>query len=307
MGLSIFDIARAQSNYGSGFGQKWIEKIQTIRKTKIWTEPTKFGEPIAEIEAGVALELLSYSTTGTWARVSTPQGREGYVLVRHTNLSGRRGEGPLNANDEALKSAQNEFPNSRSIASTAERELSDFDIGLDLGYSNQLNRSQASGFQSGLSFDYALNNQWTLGLGLDYNYFRDSARDDSISAQTSRTTNRFFPHARLRMVESYFDFILGIGFDIDKTTFSTLDTVTGEPIITNSQGLYVSGTENNTSLGVKIQPKYWFPIGSQSYFGLYANLGLTIQFGTGTGIFAGSPTNKVVTQLGAGATFSKGF
>ncbi len=298
------------SQFGSGFGQKWIEKIQIVRKTKIWTEPTKFGEPIAELEPGVELELISYSTSGAWARVSTPKGREGYVLVRHTNLSGRRGDGPLNPGDQdAINSARLDDPMSknREIASVQDRTLSFFDTGLNLGYGNQINRSFASGFTTGIYLDFRVATQWTLGLAYDYGYFSDSAADLLANAQTQRKSHRHFPHARVRYAESAFDFVLGIGLDIDSTNFNTQNLTTGQVITQNDAGQLVTGSERNSTLGLKIEPKYWFPIGSQSYMGLYSALQLTVNFGDGAGSFAGAPTNQVVAQFDLGLCFSKGF
>ncbi len=101
--------------------------------------------------------------------------------------------------------------------------------------------------------------------------------------------------------------MLGAGLDIDKTSYTTRDLNSGELISQNGSGQLVSGSERSSALGIKIEPKYWFPIGSQSYMGLFSALNLTINFGSGEGNFAGSPTNRVVAQWDLGLCFSKGF
>lgn len=82
----------------SAFAAPEVELAQSsviVQKTRLWSEPTRYGEPTAALEPGLKVKVLDYSTGQDWIQVRTPAGREGWIKVRATTLGGRRTDDPL--------------------------------------------------------------------------------------------------------------------------------------------------------------------------------------------------------------------
>lgn len=281
----------------------FVGDVFVTAQTKLWTEPTKFGEPIADLDPGLKLDLVSYSTSGSWARVTTPSGREGWILVRHTSLSGLRSNPTRVAGGGA-----GEGRNPASIEGVAV-VVSPWKLVFDLGYANQLNRSAASGILTTVGLNYVIGPRLYLDMGLGYGFFADSEDAVDINARTQRSTHRFFPFfgADLYLNENV-SLGTSLGFDLDRTEYETRDLTTTELILTDGSGLRVTGGEWNYALSFRLQPKFLLPLGEDSKMGFFLGYDFTLQFGAGDGDFAGSPpANQIVSTLGAGIAFQKDF
>jgi hypothetical protein len=280
--------------------------------TKLWTEPTKFGEGIALLQPGVALEILRYNTTQAWMKVRTPSGREGWVPARFTSQSSRRTQPVVSgAGDLPVEGEK-----ARGPASVGERDLAsvpdaadfaedpvEFHVGLE--YMNELSRENAHGFGAQVGGAYRTGNNWAFGAGLDWDLFSASSQDADF--KVSRKTNRFYPHglARLRYADLRLD--LGLGIVLDRTAFKSIDRATGDVIEETNEGDLVSGSQLDTALGLKISPKYYFPISEGLRLGIYATYGMDIFFTSGEGDFAateGETASRVQHLIGGGLSFS---
>lgn len=276
-------------------------KVFVTQPTKLWTEPTKFGEPIAELELGLELNLVSYSTTGAWARAMTPSGREGWILIRHTSLSGIRSE-PVG---RRAVGSDSRLPASEGAPQLLVTQRAPWNFALDLGYANQVNRSAASGILTSIGIDYFMNPKWAWGFGFGYGFFGDSAEALDLNARTQRRTHRLLPHARARFqLHPEWEIAAGLGWDFDRTEFSTRDLTTGALIETNGAGQAVSGAEWGQAFTLRLNPKFLLPMGPGAWVGFQLLSDFTFQFGSGEGNFGGEATNKFVSTLGFGFSFS---
>jgi hypothetical protein len=286
--------------------------------TKLWTEPTKFGEGIALLQPGVELEVLRYSSSEAWMKVRTPSGREGWVPARFTSQSSRRTK-PVVAGDQALpdegegaprgpaseEAAAEAATETASVPDAADftEEPTEFHVGLE--YLNELSRENAHGFGLQVGGAYRTGNNWAFGAGLDWDTFGASSQDSEF--KVTRRTNRYFPHALARLRYASLRLDLGLGISLDHTSFKATDRASGDTIEETADGDKVTGSQLDTFLGVKISPKFYFPISEGLRLGIYASYEMDIGLTSGDGEFATTEEDKVgrVQHLvGGGVAFS---
>ncbi len=291
----------------------------STKPTRIWTEPNaKFGSPIAEVEPGVELEILTYSTTRSWAKVRTPSGREGWIPVMHTSFSqprrpvevstevaetnadagrvpasegapaeGRPAEGrPIERAPAGMKPIVGKGGKKPASSSEGVR------MGLRLEYANELSREMASGFGLGANLAFALSERWRLGGGLDYQYFRESATD--ALTRSSRGTNKFLPHALLEYRSGAFAGEAGVGVEFDRTGIDSFDVATG--------GLLNSNATTDMAFALKLAPRYEFKLEENLFMSVHLLYKMTIDMGsgTGTGFTVDAPADRLQHVLGIG-------
>ena len=295
--------------------REFADTTYVTKATRLWTEPTKYGEAIASLDPGLELSVVTYSTTNSWMRVITPGGREGWVPVRHTAMEGRRDK-PLAKGQPGETSVVDENGNMRnpaslpieSIATAASAELAKTpwvaDVGV--GYVNQINRSQASGFGANLEVLKNLSPTSSAGLAFDYNYFSESAADLVANANTDRKTHRIVPGFAYQYHRGDLSLAFGVGVDIDHTSFDSRDLTTGEPIVGTALGL-ATGSQTSYALALKINPRYRISLSASASFALEMIYDIDIDFSNGSGPFAGIPQSRATHILGAGLSFSQGF
>ncbi len=247
----------------------------TIQPTKLWTEPTKFADPIAKLEKGLDLKVLNYSTTGQWIKVATPAGREGWIPLKFTGLATKkirpRGEGRLPASNP-----------------TELQKI--YYAGAHLQYANQITVGKAHGFGLGFNGGYYLNNWFAPGLALSMDRFAETASNAVYKVQ--RTAYRYFigPNAKFRHRHFTVDF--SIGLDMVRSNFSIKDQFTGSSVSNRC-----AGTSNDTSFGINLRPAYLFPMGPTSQLEVFASYGAGFH-GKDTCLPQGS--DSIPQQIGAG-------
>jgi hypothetical protein len=279
--------------------------------TRLWTEPTRFGEAMALLKTGVELDVIEYNSNRDWMRVKTPSGRTGWILVRFTTQAGRR-TFPINA---ALPEAsqQEESEGGRGPASV---ELSATGNGRDssgtwegllgLQYMNQITRESTSGFGFDLSALHRLTNNWSVGGAFTWDRFSKSASAGDFT--TSRSSHRYFPHVLFRFRWADFRSDFGLGYALDRSSITTRDS-SGQVITTAPDGGLVTGSGSESSLGLRITPRYILPLSRLVKVGFYMSYLVDIPLSSAEGRFAGA--DKAITPpfsyLGAGASVSIDF
>ncbi len=278
-------------------------------ETKLWTEPTRFGEPKALLRTGVELEVLEYSSAKDWIRVKTGSGRIGWIPTRFTTQGGRR-TFPVNAQlgDQASDANGTRAP--ASVELQAPTSMADssksWEALLGVEYMNQLTREKTSGFGFDVSALHRLTNNWSVGGAVSWDRFSRSASSGSYS--TSRTSHRIFPHALFRFRFSDFRVDLGMGYALDRSSIRTEDAA-GNLVSTAADGSLVSGSGHESSLGFRITPRYILPLSRLLKVGFYMSYLLDVPLSSGEGSFAGADKaiSPPYSYLGAGVSMSLDF
>lgn len=309
---------------------KEAESTFVSKDSKLWTEPTRFGEPIAILKTGVELTIKEYSSNQSWVKVATPAGREGWVPLRFTTQSGRRSF-PLNAElgKSSLETAANSTSDNRAPASVSEEkipEAADLDKAvpegtadlkisksensswegvLGLEYMNQLSREKTSGFGTDISMLYRIHNSWSIGGAISWDMFTKSLTDESNGNSTSRSSHRISPQVLARFRYSSFRLDMGLGYAIDKSKVETrLDDGTLAPAEFN-------GSSTESSLAIKITPRIILPMSRGLKVGFYLSYILDIALGSGDGDLTVEGEDAVVSPpyhyMGAGISLGVDF
>jgi hypothetical protein len=297
---------------------EFSQSTYVVKPTRLWTEPSKFGEPIAALDPGLEVKILSFTTTDSWVLVRTPAGREGWVPVRFTALSGRRdkpvlsnGNNPPGERDEASNARRGErspasiagAPSSQAVAGHGFGNSSDWIFSGELSYQNLLSRDQLSGLGLGAGVETRFGSHWDLGFALDFAFYAQNL--SSVDGSVHTSVKRLFPYALAKYVRSSWELLVGVGADIDSTSFTTRD-IYGNVIYDSGVGA-VTGSETNFALGVKLRPTYKFPMGPDSALGLFLYYYASIDVSGGSGRFAGPSVGAVTHTLGAGLSYQLGF
>jgi hypothetical protein len=278
-------------------------------ETKLWTEPTRFGEPKAMLRTGVELEVLEYSSARDWIRVKTGSGRIGWIPTRFTTQGGRR-TFPVNADLGNEASAEGGSRNPASVELQAPASMADssksWEALLGVEYMNQITREKTSGFGVDVSALHRLTNNWSLGGALSWDRFSKSASSGGYS--TSRTSHRIFPHALFRFRYSDFRVDLGLGYALDRSSIRTEDSA-GNLVNTAADGSLVSGSGHESSLGFRITPRFILPLSRLLKVGFYVSYLLDVPLSSGDGNFAGADQaiKPPYSYLGAGVSMSLDF
>jgi hypothetical protein len=279
--------------------KEFADSTHVTSPTRLWTEPTKFGEPIAELEVGLKLEVLQFSTTDSWIRVETPTGRQGWVPTRMTALSGRRDRPLLSSGGSATGGGRSPSSIAGASSSAQAGGHSDFGLALALGYENQLNRSAASGLGTGVSFVFASSDSFAWGLGFSYSYFFDKASDTTISREVTRKSSKFVPEFVGEYRSGDFLLGLGLGFEVDKTSLETIDTSSGRVLSTDESGNLLTGSDTSNGLLISLKPMFKLPIDGLSLrVGLGYKIGIDLSDGSGP--FAAEAGSKLTHTLALG-------
>jgi hypothetical protein len=279
-------------------------KTHVTTKSRIWTEPSRFGEAIAALEPGLELEVIEANTSQSWVKVRTPSGREGWMPARHTALWGRRAE-PLVPGEEGSSRRPASMGSAQPVAA-APKETAQLAFGLL--YANQINRSATHGFGAEAGVEFDVESQFSVGFGLDYGFFGESARSSDGQIDTRRVTQRFVPQARATWNADAFALIVGLGWELERTSFETTDLTTGDKLLTDPDtGLKVSGSEWTHGLAFKLQPSFSISSDERSKFYVFASYALNVQLQGSEGEFLGTPTSALTHMVGLGLGFRSRF
>ncbi len=243
--------------------EDFASKTEVTKPTRLWTEPTKFGEAIAALEPGLKLKVENYSTTGSWLKVQTPGGRIGWVPVRHTSLAGQ----PLYRGVKARAEAKLGERTPASAAALDESNNQGKYISGSIEYANQVSVGKANGFGLGVVGGYFVNPHFAPGLWISYNHFIDSA-SDTVN-EVKRTANRYFIGPNIRFQTGHFAVDASLGVDIINTTFTVKDIASGGLIQTSC-----TGSTSESALGFNLRPAYLFPMGATTLLELYTAWGV---------------------------------
>jgi opacity protein-like surface antigen len=286
--------------------------------TKLWTEPTRFGEAKALLKTGVELQVLEYSSNRDWVHVKTASGRTGWIPVRFTTQSGRRSF-PLNAQFSSpsegsrAPSSVEETPAAADASAPVALQApgSDADSSksweglLGLEYMNQLTREKTSGFGLEAGALHRLTNHWSVGGAFQWNRFSKGAELNGYT--TDRVSNRLFPNVVFRYRHSDFRVDLGMGYALDRSSIKTRDP-NGNIITTNNAGELVTGSGHESSLGLRVTPRYILPVSRLVKVGFYVSYMIDIALQGGEGDFASAGAiSPPYSYLGAGMSVSASF
>ncbi|MBS1984765.1 MAG: hypothetical protein JST16_11390 [Bdellovibrionales bacterium] len=209
--------------------QDFAAKSYVTKPSKLWTEPSQYGEAIAVLEPGLRFDVISYSTEKDWAEIRTPAGREGWIPVRFTALAGRRSDDVLigeNAAANVREPASQEAPKVldkvpvdeedavpdisgrqvtpvaakgivkvKPVEKTADPKakasegLAPREWSFALEYTQQLTPEQMPGFSLRPDAFWAHNSQWAFGGGLDYVYATKTLTDTANDVRAKTTKN----------------------------------------------------------------------------------------------------------------------
>jgi len=252
--------------------QEFTSRAEVSKPTRLWTEPTKFGEAIAALEPGLKIQVRNYSTSGSWLKVVTPAGREGWVPVRHTNLGDNR---EYKGKTVKLGSDGKRMP--ASVDPVVDAAISPAESGGkyvsgSVEYANQISVGKAHGFGMGLTGGYFLKPVFAPGLWVSFNRFSETVADASYSVK--RSAQRYFVGPNARFQKGHFAADVSIGVDIIKSSFTIKDLITGGVVNTAC-----SGSSSESSIGFNIRPSYRFPMGATTLLELYTAYGIGLHGG----------------------------
>jgi hypothetical protein len=274
--------------------------------SKLWNEPTQFAQPLALLKTGLELDVLRYSSDRGWMKVRTPGGREGWIEVRFTTQAGRR-TFPLNAQFASQRASRRSPASVDLQAPSAE----DFDSSksweglLGMEYMNQVTREKASGFGFDLSALHRLSNNWSMGAAFTWNRFSKSESLDGFS--TSRSSHRLFPHLLTRYRFGDFRMDMGLGYAMDRTSIDTRDS-SGDLIEENEDGDLVSGSGTESSLGLRLTPRYILPVSRLVKVGFYLTYSMDVALSSGEGDFTSEDAvSSPYSYLGGGVSVAIDF
>ncbi len=304
-----------------------VDETYMAENGLLYSEPVKSGEKIAKLKAGVRLEVLSYSTSKPWARVRTPAGREGWVLVRDTVLVGRRDEPLLpreeeNGGDRSPATVDNFQDGDEELIAQASDDNQEepkqparpvvrqrgkqglgsliptdkkFFIKVGGDFSYQAYPFAAGGPGAQVGFEYHFNTNYRVGLGGYWNYFTQSKI--SGANRVDRNANHFLigPEAAAHMGPAFLQLTLGL--DITRSRITFLDSATGARLPIGTVG-DLTGTYNESAFGMRLSAGYEFKLESLKAR-VYSDYALG--FYKGTSLVAGAGTTPIPQHWSLGA------
>ncbi|NCN40891.1 hypothetical protein GW916_06530 [bacterium] len=282
-------------------------KIFVSKDTKLWSEPNKFGVATALLKTGLPLKVVEYSSENSWVRVETPSGRTGWMPVTFTTQSSRRSL-PANtkwADEEAGRNPASEGePVGNSL--TADQGQGDssktWELSLSPEYMNQITRENANGFGFHLLALQRLTSNGGIGPAISWHRFAKGATASGNS--TNRTSHRLSIEALYRYRFSDFRMDLGIGYALDRSSVRTVDS--SGALVPDSGGFTFNGSGSESSLSIRMTPRYIFPVSRGLKIGIHASYILDWGLGSGEGNFAGqdSAVSPPYHFLGGGMSLS---
>ena len=330
------------------------EATEVVKATRLWTEPTRFGEAIAVLDPGLKVRVLSYVMTRGWIKVETPSGREGWIPMRNTALAGRRStslipsqiaQAEVGRRRPASTEGANDTPDGSADPndlSTADQQLTDneppppqtapavskadtnkrkaktlklplepkpaefespWQIGFGLEYANQVNLGRASGvgIHAHLARQVAATDstKFSLGLGLDWNFYSETSADAALDTQVYRGTQIILPHVLGKFAMSNWGLDLELGLQLDRTRISTTQISTGSEIAT-SGGKLASGSVSEKGVGFIVSPSYRHDFSSSFAMEFYLKYGFGVTMTNESAVFVGDTSQQVAHTLGIG-------
>jgi hypothetical protein len=283
---------------------------------KLWTEPNRFGEAVAELKEGLPVEVLDYDASRSWVLVKTPSGREGWVPLRFTSQDSRRTQPMISHKSTDASRSPAGFE--ETVAADEAEKVGVVNAGpaggwpMDfvLGYSNQLNHENANGFSLGASLNFEIDSNIFWGVGLNWKtHFKSSEGVCFTTDQCriSRTSHRIYPHGLVEYRKDGVIFAVSLGLVIDHTGITTKNLTSGQIETTDGSGHQLTGSGNEVRLGFGVRGGYSFSLSPTMAIGPYVDYDLDLAFSDGTGEFAGNPAGKVFHLLGGGVIFQKAF
>jgi len=331
--LTMLTVVISSNDATAAMPETFADSAYVTKVTRLWTEPTRYGEAIAVLKAGIKLDVTRYSTNGTWAKVVSPQGREGWIPVRFTSLSGRRdrpiimgqpldeiaaeqsdieeqndGDPAASRNPASLpvEAAQSSESTSEAPAINGVLKKGKYDIEAGLGYVNQLSRGAGNGVHLQFKFFKNASAKMSIYGAFDYVYASESATNFASNTQTSRSSSEIIPSLGLRMTQGSASINLGIGFLRDITSYETRILGSGE-VITDDSGFLLSGSESMNFLFFALEPTYTLGLNPRSALNIGMNYHMYLDFSDGSGAFAGSPSSKAQHNLGLKLSYLRTF
>lgn len=268
-------------------------ELYVAQDAKVWSEPSRFGVPLALLKTGLKLRVLEYSSSQKWVKVETPGGREGWMLLRLTTQSQRR---TLPANTEWGEVSQGTSSVSRNPAGLAvegaERKpdstvtadagsgdsSSTIELTLAPEYMNQLTRENANGFGFHLQGLWRLSANGAIGPALSWHRFSTSVSDESFTV--ARSSHRLSAELLYRWRYSDFRFDLGLGYALDRSSISTTNNSSGAEV-PNTSTITYNGSGSESSVSMRLNPRYIFPISRGIKLGVH--FAYLIDWGLGSG------------------------
>ncbi len=292
-------------------------KTYVAKNSKIWTEPNRFGEAIAELKAGLPVEVLDYDASRIWVLVRTPSGREGWMPLRFTSQDSRRTQPMIShkveKSDRAPASSFEETVEAEEKAekvgesSTASRGPA---MDFSLGYSNQLSVENAHGLGLGVSISFEIDSDFYWGAGLNWKLHSKSVTGTCFTdneCQVSRQSQRIYPSVHVQMRKSAFALSANLGLAWDHTGITTKNLTTGVIEQTDDSGNKLTGSGNEFRLGFGVRAAYTFRVGASMALGPYVDYDLDLALSDGSGEFAGTASGKVFHYFGGGVLLQTVF
>lgn len=125
---------------------------------------------------------------------------------------------------------------------------------LGATFSQQLNLSGLPGFVIDPRFMYASSSTWSWGVAVPYTFQQMTSKDSTIDTQVRERRSGFALMAQGRWSMNALSVDFGLGPEFRKTAFRTSQISTGNVILTDDNGLSVTGAETNTGLLMLVSP-----------------------------------------------------
>lgn len=272
-------------------------ELFVAQDAKVWSEPSRFGVPLALLKTGLKLRVLEYSSSQKWVKVETPSGREGWILLRLTTQSQRRtlpantqwgevsqGTTAVDRNPAGLDVEEADRKPASTVTADAGSGDSSSTLELTLApeYMNQLTRENANGFGFHLQGLWRLSANGALGPAISWHRFSTSVTDNTYTV--ARSSHRLSAELLYRWRYSDFRFDVGLGYALDRSTISTTENSSGAEVPNTSTVTY-NGSGSESSVSMRLNPRYIFPVSRGIKLGVHFAYLLDWGLGSGEGNF----------------------
>ncbi len=282
-------------------------KIFVSQDTKLWSEPNRFGVATALLKTGLPLSVVEYSSNKDWVRVKTPTDRMGWLLVTYTTQANRRTQ-PANskwseAQDGRDPASENEAVGNTLTADPGSGDTSKtWEFSFAPEYLNQITREKASGYGFQLFALNRLSSNGALGPAISWHRFSKGASASGYS--THRSSHRLSIEALYRYRLESFRFDFGLGYALDRSSIRTEDS--NGALVPDSGGLTFNGSGSESSMSIRLCPRYIFPVSRGLKIGVHLAYILDWALGSGEGDFAGesSAVSPPYHYFGGGLSIS---
>lgn len=291
--IAIFVLAFSFAEVQAARPRPVGSELYVAQDAKVWTEPSRFGVPLALLKTGLKLRVLEYSSSQKWVKVETPSGREGWILLRLTTQDQRRtlpantqwgdvasGESAANRNPAGLDVEEADRKPASTVTADAGSGDSSSSLELTLApeYMNQLTRENANGFGFHVQGLWRLSANGAIGPALSWHRFSTSVTDNTYTV--ARSSHRLSAELLYRWRYSDFRFDVGLGYALDRSTISTTENGSGAEV-PNTTSITYNGSGSESSIAMRFNPRYIFPISRGVKLGVH--FAYLIDWGLGSG------------------------